>query len=446
MDGKRFEKIAILDSMMKDEIVEKLKNLGRDLWEEPAMLILVKGFFKDEEWISYLSTKIDKDELLKEFRKKIGHHFKVIDVVNTGPFDVAAVVDFENTPDEEELSKLMDHIEEDVVDFLLGPKYLGRIKEQVDIFTDPFKSLVDFSIGHAFIRKPDEDGIISALNIAFKDTSVRKSVKMSRLTEELLRILDRQDLESYFQPIVDVKDRKALAYEALIRGSKGSLLRRPDILFKVASLNSLEMELDKLARRKHLEKFKKYLSREKSEPAILTINLGPQTPMFVDEIDKDAERYGIPPGSIVWEISERTYIDDFAAFVRVVNYLSEKGHRVAIDDFGSGATSLKLTFSIKSNFVKIDKELVTDIEERKDKQVFLYNIIRSFYDPAGALVVEGVETKEELDTLMKIGYRYYQGFYFFRPSPEIPDDESITKKLSAIDTESARIFNGYYNI
>ncbi len=444
-DGRKFEKIVILDSVMKDEIVERLKSLDRDLWEKPAMLLLVRGFFKDEEWISYLSTKIDKGELLKEFRERIENHFKVIDVVNTGPFDVAAVVDFERTPDEDELSRLMDRLEEDVVDFLLGPKYLGRIKEQVDIFTDPFKSLVDFSIGHAFIRKPDEDGIISALNIAFKDTGVRKYVKMSRLTEELLRILDRQDLESYFQPIVDVRDKKVLAYEALIRGPKKSLLRRPDILFKVASLNNLEMELDKLARRKHLEKFKKHLSTESSSE-VLTVNLGPQTPMFVDEIDRDTERYGIPPGRIVWEISERTYIDDFAAFVRVVNYLSEKGHRVAIDDFGSGATSLKLTFSIKSNFVKIDKELVTDIEERKDKQVFLYNIIRSFYDPAGALVVEGVETKEELETLMKIGYRYYQGFYFFKPSPEIPNDESITKKLSHIDTEKTKIFNGYYNL
>ncbi len=445
MNEKKCEKIMIFDSMMSNSFLDKLKGLDRDLWEKPVLLLLVKGFFKDEDWISYLSAKVDKSELIEGFRNRLQRYFEVIEIASAGPFNVAAVVDTEKIPNEEELSNLMDRIEEDVVSFLLSSKYFGKIKDQVDIFMAPFKSLVDFSIGHAFIRKADEDGIISALNIAFKDTSVRKSVKMSKLTEELLRILDRQDLETYFQPIVDLKDKRAVAYEALIRGPKGSILRRPDILFKVAVINGLEIELDKLARRKHLERFKRCFFNGCSGSILLTVNLGPQTPMFVDEIDKDTQRYGISPENVIWEISERAYIDDFPAFVRVVNYLSEKGYKVAVDDFGSGATSLKLTFSIKSDFIKIDKELISGIDKRADKQVFLYNIIRSFYNPSGIIIVEGVETDEELKTLIKIGYRYYQGFYFSKPSPEIPDMKEIEKKLSAVKTEGVKIFNSYYD-
>ncbi len=437
----RFERIFILDSIVNSDALERLKSIERDLWEEPVMILLMRGFFKDEEWINYLSMKVNTDEMVKEFEERLSRHFDVIKVVKLGPFDLASIVDFkDHFPNEKELKDMMTNLEVDIVDFLMSKKYLGKIKEQIDIFTDPFKSFVDFSIGHAFIRKADEDGIITAINVAFKDAAMRKRIKINKLAQELLRILDRQDLETYFQPIVDLKEKKAVAYEALIRGPEGSILRNPSILFKIAASSGLEIELDKLARRKHLEKFKESGIKD----AYVTINLGPLTPLFIDEVDKDMKRYDIPPDRVIWEISERTYIDDFAAFLRVVDFLTTKGYRVAVDDFGAGATTFKLTFSIKSHFIKIDRGIVRDVDRDEDKRYLLYKMIQCFYKPDNALVVEGVETRDELDSLIKIGYRYYQGFYFFKPSPGIPSDEEIKEKLSSVELPVTKIFNAYY--
>ncbi len=438
---RRVGRIFMFDFVLKSDALEKLRNIGRDLWDKPVMMLLMRGFFKDEEWISYLSMKINTDEMVREFKERLSRHFDVIEVVKLGQFDLAAIVDFKDQfPNEKVLNDMMIKLEVDIVDFLMSEKYLGKIKEQIDIFTDPFKSFVDFSIGHAFIRKADEDGIVTAINVAFKDAEVRKRTKMNKLLQELLRILDRQDLESYFQPIVDLKDKRAIAYEALVRGPKGSLLRNPSILFKVAASSGLEMELDKLARRKHLEKFKQSGIKD----AYISINLGPLTPLFIDEVDRDMKRYEIPPDMVIWEISEKTYIDDFAAFLRVVEFLTSRGYRVAVDDFGAGFTTFKLTFSIRSHFIKIDRGVVKNIESDEDKKYLLYKMIQCFYRPNDALVIEGVETKEELNSLIKIGYRYYQGFYFFKPSPEIPTDEEIKEKLSSVEMPNVKIFNAYY--
>ncbi len=438
----RLEKIITFDFILRSGVLEKLKELGRDLWEEPVMLLLIREFFKDESWVNYLASRIDPNEMNSDFRRLLSGHFKVIEIVSLGPFDLAVFVDFKGGfPNEKELSKMMDDLETDVVNFLLGPKYLGKIKEQIDIFSSPFKSFVDFSIGHAFVRKADKDEIMSALNIAFKDAEVRKKLKMNELTQELLRILDRRDLETFLQPIVDLKERKILAYESLARGPEGSPLRKPELMFKIASLSGLEIELDRLARRKHLERFK---SLDMGN-AYFTVNLGPQTPLFIEKVDEDIKSYKIAPEKIVWEVSEKTYIDDFTAFMRAVDFLTGKGYNVAVDDFGAGATTFKLASFTNLRAIKVDRLLVKHVDEDENNQFLLYKILQCFYTPGRAIVVEGVETFNELKALVKIGYRYFQGFFFSKPSPALSKSEELGSKLSKIRIDDRKLFNAYYD-
>ena len=430
--------------ILSDDVMEKIRDLskGRDLSEEPLMILLMRGFFKDEEWVDYLARVVDMEKMVKDFEERLKKHFEVVGVVKIGPFDLAAFVDFKDgTPDEHNLSGMMGRLEMDMIEFLTGPDYLGRIKEQVDILTSPFKSFVDFSIGHAFIRRGDEDGVVTAINVALKDAEARKTSKLSRLTEELLRIIDRQDVQTYFQPIVDLKEKRIFALEALLRGPSSSVLRSPDLMFRIAAYNGLEMELDRLARRKHLERFKEVMNEIDS---FLTINLGPLTPVFIDEVDRDMRKLGIPPERVIWEVSERTYVDDFAAFSRVMDFLIKSGYRVAVDDFGAGATSFKLTFSIDANIIKIDRSLIKDVGMSEYKMNLLYKMIQCFYRPNNVLIVEGVETEGELKALLKIGYRYFQGYYFFRPSPKIPLNGDLSEKLKGIDVSGRKIFDLYY--
>ena len=209
--------------------------------------------------------------------------------------------------------------------------------------------------------------------------------------------------------------KRGTCEEDPVRGPKGSKLRDPKILFKVAALNGLEMELDKLARRIHLKRFSEMMKGRKVH---ITVNLGPFTPMMMDQVDEDIRSFGIPPGLVIWEVSERTYVDDFTAFTRVISFLTSRGYKVAVDDFGAGATSLKLAYSIDAEVIKVDMDLVKGVDENYSKRRLLAGIIESF--GRSKIVIEGVEKISELKVLADLGYEYYQGFLFSKPTPEIP--------------------------
>ncbi len=440
-DGEERRTLMEVQGKLFDGGVEKIiENLDMDLENHPALLLIVKSFFKDEEWINYLVRMFDKREMMENFEKRLKEHFEPIFVTSTDQLDLIAVVNFSNEmlPSEGELLRRIERLEEDLIVFFMSEKFLGKIKKQVDIFQNPFKNFFDFSVGYAFIRSHRPDDIMSATSIAMKMAEVRKSSKFDDLTKELLRIIDRKRIESHFQPIIDIKNRRVFAYEALARGPKGSPLRRPDLLFKVAAYNGLELELDRLARRTHIERFAEI--HKKNKDVKLTVNLGPFTPLFVDEVDRDLKRFDLPSDSIIWEVSERTYIDDFVAFSRVIEYLRTNGYRIAVDDFGAGAATFKLIFSIYTNMIKIDKGLVENVESDTAKLKFLEKMISCFYKPDGLVVIEGVETESEFKTLMRIGYRYFQGFHFFRPSPVPVDDETVKEKLKGIEPDPDHMY------
>ncbi len=448
-DG-RSERRFVMDiqkELFNSEVVELLKGLEYDLESTPALMLVVRSFFKDEEWIGYLMRMLNVDDIARSFKDRLSHHFEPLTVSVTSSMDIVSVVVFSEgmLPSEKELESRIRDLEDDMADFFLSESFLGRIKKQVDIFQNPFKNLFDFSIGYAFIRSPREDDVMSALMIASKGAEVRKSSKFDDLTKELLRIIDRRRLESHFQPIIDLKDKKVYAYEALARGPKGSKLRRPDILFKVALYNGLEIELDRLARKTHIEKFKEIFKDQRDVK--LTVNLGPFTPLLVDEVERDLKKAGIPRDRVIWEVSERTFIDDFAAFSRVIDYLNSNDYLIAVDDFGAGATTFKLIFSIYTNIIKIDKNLVEGVQADSAKKMFLERMISCFYRPDTTVVIEGVESPDEFETLLNIGYRFFQGYYFFKPGPSPVSEDQVRSKLSRIRVDPDRmIFPLHYRV
>ncbi len=442
--GRRFM-MEVQQRLFESGIKELLKGVKGNLEENPAVILVIKSFFEDEEWVSYLIRMIDTQEMISNFKKRLSEHFEPLLVMVTSSLDIVSVATFHNeiAPSEKELESRIRALENDMVDFFMSDRFLGRIKDQVDIFQNPFKSMFDFSIGYAFVRSGDEDELISALRIAMKGAEVRRSSKYDNLTKELLRIIDRKRIETYFQPILDLREKRVYAYEALARGPRGSKLRRPDLLFKVAVYNNLELELDRLARRIHIENFSKMMKDQKHVK--LTVNLGPSTPLFVDEVEKDLKKADIPKDGIIWEVSERTYIDDFTAFSRVIEYLRSNGYLIAVDDFGAGATTFKLIFSIYTNVIKIDKNLVDGVQNDEAKKMFLEKMISCFYKPETTVVIEGVESAEEFRTLFEIGYRFFQGYYFFKPSPSLIEDEEVESKLRNVMIDPEKMsFSLYY--
>ena len=232
---------------------------------------------------------------------------------------------------------------------------------------------------------------------------------------ELDQIIKNQDISIVFQPIIKLKNGEIIGYEALSRGPANSPLHYPDKLFAAAEDNNRPWDLESLCRIKAIEK-----SGGLHKNKFLFLNVDPL--IFKDDKFKIGftkeflSKNNMSPDSIIFEITEKTAIEDYKSFRVALNNYVNQGYKIAIDDTGAGYSGLKTLAETKPHYIKIDMELVRDI----DKDTFKQEIMKTFVSLSNAtnmkLIAEGVETKEELETLINLGVYAGQGYYILRPA------------------------------
>lgn len=240
---------------------------------------------------------------------------------------------------------------------------------------------------------------------------------MSELHDELLKILEDERLTPYFQPIVSLLHPKILGYEALIRGPSGSPLYTPYVLFTTADQYCLGDKLEFLSREISLKHYG-HLKR----PEKLFINVSPSIflhPDFKHTLSEHfEERFGLPPQSVVIEITERQATDNYLLMREVVKHCRELGFQIALDDLGEGYSGLRLWAEIRPDYVKLDKHFIENLHQDPVKMAFVRSI-KSIAESMNCLAIaEGVETEAEYHAAKRLGIDYAQGFYFAHPSPE----------------------------
>jgi EAL domain-containing protein (putative c-di-GMP-specific phosphodiesterase class I) len=242
----------------------------------------------------------------------------------------------------------------------------------------------------------------------------------SALADELKSIIERQAISVVFQPVVSLSGGEVIGYEALSRGPQGSPLERPDALFAVAAKHDLTWELEYLCRTKALEIAKDIIASKK-----LFLNVDPKiikdsrfhkghTREMLQQLYADA-------GNIIFEITEKTAIADYQSFRRILdNYISQ-GYKIAIDDTGAGYSGLKTLAQIRPHFIKVDMDLVRDIDKDSLKQAMLKALYDFSVSTSSQIIAEGIETLSELETLISLGIPYGQGYFLQRPQPGFGD-------------------------
>ncbi|HYW30817.1 MAG TPA: EAL domain-containing protein [Gemmatimonas sp.] len=234
----------------------------------------------------------------------------------------------------------------------------------------------------------------------------------------LLAMLEERRLTSHFQPIALASD-PGLTYghEALLRGvlPDGSLIA-PTRLFDAARESGLLFQLDLAARRSAIAAAHSHGLR-----GALFINFAP-TAIYdpaaclrttVAAIDAA----GIPRSCVVFEIVETERAQDTNHLRRILDYYRGAGFRIALDDVGSGYSSLNLIHLLRPDILKLDMELVRGVDQDPYKARIAANLL----DVAGALgietLAEGIETEGELAWARENGATYVQGYLLGRPAP-----------------------------
>lgn len=234
---------------------------------------------------------------------------------------------------------------------------------------------------------------------------------------ELIQILRNKSIRTVYQPIVSLDNGHILGYEALSRGPCDSFFESPGNLFDAAEHFNRLWELELLCRTKALEN-----ARELPTGKLLFINVNPEIikdRKFKKGSTKDyISKFGMNPSNIIFEITEKTAVSDYKSFRKTIeNYISQ-GYKIAIDDTGAGYSGLRLLTETRPQYIKIDMALVRDIDKESIKQ----ELMKTFYSFAKItnmqLIAEGIETVNELNTLIDIGVQYGQGYFFQRPAAE----------------------------
>ncbi len=238
------------------------------------------------------------------------------------------------------------------------------------------------------------------------------------MAKDLMEVLDNRRLVSHFQPIFKVSDLSLYAHEALIRGTRidGSLIP-PNVLFGQAREAELLFNLDRMSREIVLATAAQYEYFGR-----LFINFLPSAiynpENCLSTTVELAKKYGFDFKNLTFEVVETERIADTAHLKHILDYYRAKGFRTALDDVGSGYSSLNLLASLAPNVVKIDRELIMNIDQEPLKQAIVGGILSMAKQTDITTLAEGVETEAEWQYIKSIGIDLVQGFYFARPAPE----------------------------
>lgn len=229
----------------------------------------------------------------------------------------------------------------------------------------------------------------------------------------LEKILLEQTVTTVFEPIVALASSAVLGYEALSRGPGGTGLETPMALFGTAELFDREYELDSLCRRRALSN-----ARGIAADQLLFLNILPtciQDPDFqAAHVRETLAELGLGPRNLVLEISERQAISNFPIFREAIDHFSGLGFRIALDDTGSGFSSLEAALELQPDFLKIDMSLVRSIEDSPEKQEVLRGLQSLSTKMGSQVIAEGIETAQELAMIRSLGIEFGQGFYLGR--------------------------------
>jgi len=237
---------------------------------------------------------------------------------------------------------------------------------------------------------------------------------MRNLKEQLVDIIENEKLKSLFQPIVCIASQSIFSFEALIRGPSDSPLHNPFNLFNYAEQHDLSVSLEHACRKVSIREYAAL-----NLPHKLFLNVSPHVLLHPDfksgETLRFLEGMGVPPKSVVIEITEQQAIDDYSLMRAAVEHYRAMGFQIALDDLGAGYSSLRVWTELMPDFVKIDRHFIQDI----DKDPVKLNFVRSIQSMAIAsncqVIAEGIETEAEFLAIDSLGIAFAQGYYFARP-------------------------------
>ncbi len=257
--------------------------------------------------------------------------------------------------------------------------------------------------------------------------------------EALEYIINNKQIKTVFQPIISLKNGTLLGHEALSRITCDSEIKNPDMLFGIAGEYNRLWDLELLCRTKALEAAYKFMIPPYSKKLFINVN-----PNILHDVNFKKGftsdfllQFQIEPQNVIFEITERNVILDMGGFLSTIDHYRSQDYKIAIDDAGAGYSGLNLISDINPNYIKLDMKLIRDINMDHLKYALVKGMVELSKASNISLIAEGIETREEMETLITLGVQYGQGYYIQKPSAKLMEiEKDIIKNIEEVYEQS----------
>lgn len=252
------------------------------------------------------------------------------------------------------------------------------------------------------------------------DEKVQAEMKRKSQVENALQYsIKTNNIDVYLQPIYCIKTQKIVGAEALARMYSTSLGNiSPGEFIPIAERTGAIINLGEQVQKKVCQFVKENKLYKNDVFKFIEVNLSAlefmQPNLFKIAIDK-FNKYSVPYDFIVFEITESVATHGYNNITETMEQFNSKGVCFALDDFGTGFSNLSSIMRLPFSTVKIDRGMMLDALKNKENEFLLKNLINIFHGLGKKVIVEGVETEEQLKVIVDMNADYIQGFIFGKP-------------------------------
>jgi diguanylate cyclase (GGDEF)-like protein/PAS domain S-box-containing protein len=245
-----------------------------------------------------------------------------------------------------------------------------------------------------------------------------RGMQRTRLESDMHRALDQSEFRVYYQPVMDLTERRVVGFEALVRWQhpeRGLVL--PGSFIELAEQIGIARQIDTWVLERACADLARFQEATQDRRLTMSVNMAEgclRDPAFIERVGALLARNGLEPASLRIEVLERVAM--IGPLRGTLSRLRGLGVGVAIDDFGTGYSSLSRLHELPVSVLKVDREFVRGINAAGGEKI-INAIIALAESLELTLVAEGASQAREVRRLRDLGCRYVQGFYFSQPVP-----------------------------
>lgn len=270
--------------------------------------------------------------------------------------------------------------------------------------------------------------------LPYDNKMMEKIETHAQILHELRLAIDARELDMYIQPKVNVATNRVMSGEALMRWHHATMgMIPPSVFIPLAEQSGLIHSLTRIA----IEKMFAWLADSRADMS-LSINISAidlEQLDFIDYLKQTSSKYSINTSQITLEITESQELDKSKELVTKIAAIKSLGFAISLDDFGTGYSSMAYLSQLDIDEVKVDMIFVKNIQNNSTNQAIVKTLISMAETLGAQVVIEGIETSEELEVIRRLGGSIGQG-YFWSPAIAAHDFEQQYMRPDTISEDA----------